>query len=142
MDSYVYHHGIKGQKWGIRRYQNKDGSLTPEGKKRASKEQKKEKVHLGIDDHGNINLIRHKTTAKAKKAFVIKTAMFLGSMVLTSYIATHPDVIESGRKACQTIIKKKTSVITKPVTSGIFSKTLGRELTISEALEAGFDLSD
>ena len=28
------HHGIKGQKWGIRRYQNEDGSLTPEGEKR------------------------------------------------------------------------------------------------------------
>lgn len=28
---YIAHHGIKGQKWGIRRYQNPDGSLTPEG---------------------------------------------------------------------------------------------------------------
>lgn len=33
----LYHHGIKGQKWGVRRYQNKDGSLTPAGKKRAAK---------------------------------------------------------------------------------------------------------
>lgn len=30
----LYHYGIKGQKWGRRRYQNPDGSLTPEGKKR------------------------------------------------------------------------------------------------------------
>ena len=28
------HHGIKGQRWGIRRFQNKDGSLTPAGKRR------------------------------------------------------------------------------------------------------------
>lgn len=28
------HHGVKGMKWGVRRYQNKDGSLTPAGKKR------------------------------------------------------------------------------------------------------------
>ena len=34
----LYHHGIKGQKWGIRRYQNKDGSLTPTGKKRQAEE--------------------------------------------------------------------------------------------------------
>lgn len=30
----LYHWGIKGQKWGIRRYQNPDGTLTEEGKKR------------------------------------------------------------------------------------------------------------
>lgn len=32
--SYLMHHGIKGQKWGVRRYQNKDGSYTSEGKRR------------------------------------------------------------------------------------------------------------
>lgn len=30
----LYHYGIKGQKWGIRRYQNPDGSLTEEGRRR------------------------------------------------------------------------------------------------------------
>lgn len=30
----LYHHGIRGQKWGVRRYQNSDGSLTDEGRKR------------------------------------------------------------------------------------------------------------
>lgn len=30
----LYHHGVKGQKWGVRRYQNADGSLTAAGKKR------------------------------------------------------------------------------------------------------------
>ena len=30
----LYHHGILGMKWGIRRFQNKDGSLTEEGNKR------------------------------------------------------------------------------------------------------------
>ena len=34
----LYHWGIKGMKWGVRRYQNEDGSLTPAGKKRYSKE--------------------------------------------------------------------------------------------------------
>lgn len=33
-ETYLAHHGIKGQKWGIRRYQNPDGSLTAEGRKR------------------------------------------------------------------------------------------------------------
>ena len=36
MENTLQHHGIKGMKWGIRRYQNKDGSLTPEGRNRYS----------------------------------------------------------------------------------------------------------
>lgn len=37
-DYYLYHHGIKGQKWGVRRYQNDDGTLTEAGKRRYSKQ--------------------------------------------------------------------------------------------------------
>ena len=35
MENVLSHHGLKGQKWGVRRYQNYDGTLTFAGKKRA-----------------------------------------------------------------------------------------------------------
>lgn len=46
MENYdeLYHWGIKGQKWGVRRYQNKDGTLTPAGQKRYNKEMAKLKA--------------------------------------------------------------------------------------------------
>ena len=39
-DEFIAHHGIQGQKWGVRRFQNPDGSLTDEGRRR-----------LGYDDN-------------------------------------------------------------------------------------------
>lgn len=48
---YICHHGIKGMHWGIRRYQNKDGSYTSKGKsRRTSSKSKGIKIvskHLG-----------------------------------------------------------------------------------------------
>ena len=37
----LYHFGVKGMKWGVRRYQNKDGSLTKAGRQRAQKDANK-----------------------------------------------------------------------------------------------------
>ena len=38
------HYGIQGQKWGVRRFQNSDGSYTSEGKRRAQQQEKKDPV--------------------------------------------------------------------------------------------------
>lgn len=41
----ISHHGILGMKWGIRRYQYKDGTRTPEGKKRLKAAAKESSTH-------------------------------------------------------------------------------------------------
>lgn len=42
---YLSHHGILGMRWGIRRYQNKDGSLTEAGKRRVAKLQARQQKY-------------------------------------------------------------------------------------------------
>ena len=50
----LYHHGVKGQKWGIRRFQNADGSLTEEGKRRyGTLENAKNQLALQKAKHDN-----------------------------------------------------------------------------------------
>lgn len=41
MNNELYHYGVPGMKWGVRRYQNKDGSLTAAGKKHIGKQYEK-----------------------------------------------------------------------------------------------------
>lgn len=49
----LYHHGIKGQKWGVRRFQKAGGGLTPAGKKRYGKDKDPNKVRA--KKHGKLN---------------------------------------------------------------------------------------
>lgn len=48
----LYHHGVKGQRWGVRRYQNYDGTLTAKGKKRDLKTAGQYKRALNRIDQG------------------------------------------------------------------------------------------
>ena len=51
--SELYHYGVKGMHWGVRRYQNKDGTLTSEGKKRKSISERAEEAMdkvMGLDN--------------------------------------------------------------------------------------------
>lgn len=62
-EAILAHHGIKGQKWGKRRYQNKDGSLTPAGEKRYS------------DGDGDSDSSKSgKTTSKKIDKYIAKSA--------------------------------------------------------------------
>ena len=44
---YLMHHGVKGQKWGVRRYQNPDGTLTAEGRKKVIEKYEKRGAAIG-----------------------------------------------------------------------------------------------
>ena len=48
MDNELYHHGVKGMKWGVRRYQKRDGTLTKAGRKKVTKLEKEYSKLTGI----------------------------------------------------------------------------------------------
>lgn len=49
INPYLMHHGIPGQKWGVRRYQNPDGSLTERGRKRLGVKKTKDMTEQELD---------------------------------------------------------------------------------------------
>ena len=90
-DYYLVHHGIKGQKWGIRRFQNEDGSYTPEGKERyrlvegsrvsVERGDKKSSIYFKLDDEDELKMevndkdFREITEAAEREAIGILNAL-------------------------------------------------------------------
>jgi len=70
--TYLVHHGIKGQRWGIRRFQNEDGSLTSLGKKR-----------YDVNEDGTVNMKSNYRKSQTRRG-ALKTAV--GAAVATKGI--------------------------------------------------------
>ncbi len=105
--TYLSHHGVKGQKWGVRRYQNSDGSLTSKGKIRYQTESKNP-----IERHKN-NLIskymakgysRDAAEVAAKQRMTTELVVGVVGTVAVSVVAKKA-ITRIGQDYCDKVIK-------------------------------------
>ena len=109
-DDYLMHYGVKGQKWGIRRFQNPDGTLTAEGMKRYGYGNDKKiakglsKGYITKNDNGNYSLtdkgnknIKAKTVGKTILGISVAAAAATG-LTLVGLRATNKSIQKSLNK--------------------------------------------
>lgn len=98
-EDFLAHYGIKGMKWGIRRFQNPDGTLTAAGKERYSNTKTIRK--LGMDPKGLSSSISNNGTVRiADKAYDLADATYFDkrSQILTPK-DTDSDSVKKAKKS-------------------------------------------
>ena len=130
----LYHHGIKGQKWGIRRYQNEDGSLTEEGKKR---------YYSGTSGDFEKEKYLEDTTAQSEKELTQENLGQAGSAARTALIGTLAAKTIAGNMLKAGVAAEKAAVASNAMISGANAVTtaIGGKLgstAVSGLLGKGF----
>lgn len=127
----LYHHGIKGQKWGIRRYQNPDGSLTAAGKKRhnsdnvnkMSNEELRQKVNRMNNEQRYIELTKSSSSSVSKVADDVERASKTGGDINKVYKSIKGDKNPYAKMANQGIdATAKAARLTKKVDNVVQNK--------------------
>lgn len=122
----LYHYGILGMRWGVRRFQRKNGRLTPRGRKRkmsqdaieAEKLKKKKLYEMSNDEIKTLNKrkeleSKYKNYNKGKiaksMAIIGSTAAFTTSVITLKNNA--PQLIKSGKNAVKSLKKNAPKII-------------------------------
>ena len=110
MDNELIHYGILGMKWGIRRFQNKDGTLTPAGKKRYRERSTTDKPHEDYKRAHTPKSIKSMSDAELRNR--------LNRLQMErQYSQLSSSNVSKGREYVQKIIKAGTTVTTVTTTA-------------------------
>ena len=110
----LYHYGVKGQKWGIRRYQNPNGTLTEEGKIRYGVDPKTGK----LSDEGK-KLLRQDIDDQRKRKVNILGSLGIGAA--TASAVTAGMALAEGMMSTELAISTLSSAA---ITAGVSAVTL------------------
>jgi hypothetical protein len=109
-NDYLAHYGILGMKWGVRRFQNKDGTLTSSGKKRYRERYKTDEPHEDYKKAHTSKSIKSMSDAELRNR--------LNRLQMErQYSQLSSSNVSKGREYVQKIIKAGTTVATVTTTA-------------------------
>ena len=127
METELTHWGIKGMKWGVRRYQNSDGTLTPAGKKRYSESGDDREKRLRKEDAKNRRILS--TSDIQKKIDRLKLEKQLKDLTTED--------ISPGRKFASDILKSAGTKVLSAAAAGAAAyavkAAMTKEFSLKEA---------
>ena len=140
----LYHHGIKGQKWGIRRFQNEDGSLTVEGQKRYGEggiATAKERAQFlnKLDKQRAYNVVRMSEVSKKRQSAKKEQKMGAYNKMRQSTEQTIASVLRAAEKDGTKINSK--DVVRHVMTGQTAAKSIAMTALLSTMVTGGSVLS-
>lgn len=147
----LYHHGVRGMKWGIRRFQNSDGTLTAAGKKRLSKlegqeaklAEKKAAVTGGKSASSSKAGVTKKKSVKDMTNEELETAnrrMALELNYKTQYSKLNPEKVSVGKKFVDKFAEKTLDSVATGAANAV-GNAVGKKLgaTFDKILDSSVD---
>lgn len=133
----LYHYGVKGQKWGVRRYQNSDGSLTAEGAARYRSSSSRMPM---VPKVVKSNIKRHKFAAKLATAPARAVGRSIGrkaAMARDVGKLMWRDKKKLAKEKLDDIVDSKTFRTIRPIEARIARKLLGKSTSKSPKATLG-----
>lgn len=125
----LYHHGIKGQKWGVRRYQNEDGSLTAKGIKRydmSSEAQNKARSEKYLAEKNAEKSSKPKMSTAKKVAIGAAVVAVAAGVTYVAIKAKNNKAVGNGMQAVNNALNRSTSNgLNRPGLAGAMDATSG-----------------